>query len=424
FAGNGIVFQTDSSYIIAKCPIEPTIESKKTSCIEYTGNKETSNFILKNDVYNLILHNHKCTYVLENDITIKSTFHVPEDSILIDLNGHTLTFDNWSELDISFPFTGKHRISLSGGSIKVKNVLPYDTVFFPIAHNRDSTSLARIEITNNDTKSCDFTVDSLSLYASKNAQPNGNRYVSGLVNSTYHIESSCENAAIKLFWHIDNELPIFEKNACNIHHFNGSEWEPLSDIMVANKETETIYSLEAVTHSFSPFMIQSNNILLNINLSQYTIEQDESGNTISWTWEVCEASELVSFSLEKSNNGIHFRTIREFTPSANNSFTYTDSENTNDYYYRVALKHSDNSVSYSKILFARSQFPLHIRRINQHIQITAPEHTTITIYSVTGKLIATSTGQNYTTKNLPRGQYIVCIMYKNQIIQKEKICIE
>ncbi|MDA3882810.1 MAG: T9SS type A sorting domain-containing protein [Bacteroidales bacterium] len=423
FTGTGTIFQHEYGYIQTRCDILPQIIPTPHSVIEYTGGQGATIY-LKGELSNLILNNHKCTYVLENDISIKSIFHVPEDSILIDLNGHTLTFDNWSELDISFPFSSKHRISLSNGSIIAKNVLPNDTVFFPISHNQDTTSLARIEITNNDTKACNFAVDSLSLYASKNAQPNGNRYISGLVNSTYHIASSCENATIKLFWHADNELPIFERNACNIYHYNGSEWEPLHEISVATNETESIYSLEATTYEFSPFMIQSDNVLLNINLTNYAINQDESGNTINWTWEAAQTSELVSFSLEKSNNGIHFRTIQEFTASANNSFTYTDTENTNDYYYRLALTHSDNSISYSKILFVRNQSPMEIWKINQQIHVAASKNATIHIYSVTGRLIAISTQQTFTSSNLPTGQYIVCIMYENQIIEKEKICIE
>ncbi|MFO7869622.1 MAG: hypothetical protein R6U95_10025 [Bacteroidales bacterium] len=422
FSGNGTIYQTDNSYIITKCSIEPIIISKETSFIEYTGNKFTSDFILKNDVYNLVLKNHKCTYVLENDITIKSSFRLPDDSVFIDLNGHTLTFSDWSNTDIHFPFSSRHRICLSGGSVIAQNVAPQDTVFFPIAHNRDSTNLARIEICNTSSETHDFQVDSLSHYASKNAQPQGNRYVSGLVNSTYHISSTCKDATIKLFWHAENELPLFENNACNIHHYNGTQWEALHESTIAHDETDNIYSLKATTQSFSPFMIQSDNILLNINLTDFEITQNTDNNTINWSWHATNTSELSSLTLEKSNNGIHFRKIKEFHSTDKKECTYIDNENNYGYYYRLAFLHSDNSITYSKILYAPTETGIKITPINQHLHIQLPKkHHNIHIYTATGTCIAKyNNSRILTTKQLPAGLYIIQILNQNRIIHQEK----
>jgi hypothetical protein len=157
----------------------------------------------------------------------------------------------------------------------------------------------------------------------------------------------------------------------------------------------------------------------------YKGQNTKDGNLIQWA----TAAELNNeeFKIERSSNGKEFHVIYSINGKGTSNqayyYSYLDSDVYNaNFYYRIAQRDFDGTLSYSKTIYIRSQnrATLHVfpNPVTSVINITnVSPNSIVQIYNSQGSLVKETNGKaNYkiSATNLKSGLYMIRILENNQ----------
>jgi len=290
---------------------------------------------------------------LENSISIAQTLSF-DAAVFIDLNGKTITMQNWANGNIFGHNTDRY-IVLNGGKIIAEGVSINEIVQFPIGISTNTIDFCRVDITN-ITGTHTFTIDGVceALYSDGTCTGTNGGYVATkkAVDYTWFISSASTNAIVTFYWHTTKELPEFTSSLCAPFHY-GSEWE-LKGVPDEAEVYNTNYRYISGTFtSFSPGSVQNSEGLLPIELSSFVALKKQNGVQLEWVTESEKNNEF--FTILRSNNGVNFKPIATVkgsgTSSIINKYSYFD--NSIYYgvtYYRLMQTDFDGQQSFSTIV--------------------------------------------------------------------------
>lgn len=411
-----------------------------TGTVEYDG---TDQFV-GGGIYNNLMISGSGIKTLSGDVVVNNIFdlHTPA---FVDLNGYKLTINNWADGHIP-TLTADRYIILHGGTITVNGVNAGETVQFPMSLSSAVTDYCRVDLSNNDNAHTSFTITSVSNYSNDiGTSSGGTEHTSKWVKLTYNISSLSTNAVVKLYWDESKELVGFNRNKLQVNHHNGTAWEKKGIPGLANTLSGSIHYFSALATSFSPYGIGNDESNLPIELSSFNVIQTKENVFISW--KTLTETNNDYFTIEKSNDGEHWKSIYTCNGAGNstiiNSYSYLDEEPYNGVnIYRIKQTDNDGNYSYSSIkslkicnetiLFNVYPIPVTAEELTVIIQGKEFETIHLSIEDVNGSILCS--GDIEISKipviikvsdicTLSSGIYIISIKGKNQI-QSKKVVIQ
>ncbi|MFL5738715.1 MAG: T9SS type A sorting domain-containing protein [Flavisolibacter sp.] len=162
------------------------------------------------------------------------------------------------------------------------------------------------------------------------------------------------SANITLQWNAADEDPSFTRNNCYVGHYDGSAWNSVSNgnPAAAGANPGTYQKTARNVSTFSPFSVFSGGTILPVHL--LTFDAHKQGNGVKLSWKVDNESQLNSYDVERSGNGISFSrisTVKAVNAAAAHGYDVMDSKPlAGADYYRLRQLNSDGSYSFSKIV--------------------------------------------------------------------------
>lgn len=298
-------------------------------------------------------------------------------------------------------------ITDGSGSLVCKNMgtgMNTSEVLFPVG--TASSSYTPLALTNTGTAD-DFSVRVIPhvFDGYNNNTPYGFMQTENAVDKTWLINEATTGgsiATVKPFWNAADELPIFDRNACNVSHYDvvGNAWMPgPTGIATFN----TLYAHTMNVTSFSPFGVGSASSPLDINLLNFTAIYIDPAVKVDW--ETAMEHGVINYEVERSPDAAIFNTIAAVQPGnqMENSYGIWDKEisgiNANQLYYRLKIYNTDGSHSYSKTVkvdiskntgnnLTLLPNPVRGKELTLNQNITVTEEATITIFAIDGKEVA------------------------------------
>lgn len=164
-----------------------------------------------------------------------------------------------------------------------------------------------------------------------------------------------------------------------------------------------------------------------VNLTQFSAVSTSNGDKLTWTTNF--ESNTKQFELEMSNNGTQFSSFATVPAQGNpNGATYTYQHvisNSMDIYYRILIRESDGSFSYSDIVHLKNQTQKMIRLQPNFIQnqllvfSNSQPLQKIQIFNMQGAKVFEKSGnlqpgnQSIPLQNLPKSTYTIRFVGKN-----------
>jgi aminopeptidase N len=178
------------------------------------------------------------------------------------------------------------------------------------------------------------------------------------------------------------------------------------------------------------------NTLISLPVKNAKLDAAVHEKTIKIQWSVLTDETLQSISIEKSSNGIDFRSIQTHTPAAssdnNYKGTYSDPEIERQQYYRLKIVQQDGSVIFSKTVSVKndvaSKLTIRPNPVRDEINLWLPldfidAGTNLSIYNSSGQVmkqmyvVAGSARLTVPVEDFSRGVYNLVLINK----RKEKL---
>lgn len=159
------------------------------------------------------------------------------------------------------------------------------------------------------------------------------------------------SASLTLQWNATDEDASFNRMACVISHYSGGSWRKEGGIGAAGG-TNPYTKLALGITSFSPFGVSSNEVILPLQLLDFTALKQANGVQLSWS--TAEEKDLSHFEVERSADGGVFERISSQT-AANltglHHYTVLDNNAPKGLnLYRLKLVNSNGTFSYSGVV--------------------------------------------------------------------------
>jgi hypothetical protein len=276
-----------------------------TGTVEYNRNDGTDQNVGAG-TYNNLWISGSGKKILSGDVIVNNIFDLHTAGYL-DLNGHTLTINNWADGHIP-TLTADRYVILNGGTFTVNGVNSGETVQFPLSLSIAATDYCRVDLANSDNSHTTFSITNVFNYSNNTGtNSGGTQHTTGWVNLTYNISSASTNATVTLYWDESKELSGFTRNLAQMNHFNGSNWEKKGISGASNTLSGTIHYISATANSFSPYGVGSDGSTLPIELS--TFDVSKFNDNIKIKWSTLSETNNNYFTLEKSLDGINWNSI-------------------------------------------------------------------------------------------------------------------
>ncbi len=223
-------------------------------------------------------------------------------------------------------------------------------IVFPIGIS--AASYTPITINNSGT------ADNFSIYAALHALENGttgSAFTTGYVDRTWFISEDTpggSNVIMTPQWNTVDELSGFDHTLCAVTHYTNT-WHKTSIAAAASGSNPYTIPSGTVT-SFSPFSVTSV-IPLGIELLSFTTDCDET--EVKLRWKTAAEQNNAYFSIERSDDGVHFDEIAQIQGAGNSSsvlaYEFTDKKHINQNgekvynpYYRLKQVDIDGKSTY------------------------------------------------------------------------------
>ncbi|MES2773021.1 MAG: autotransporter-associated beta strand repeat-containing protein [Bacteroidota bacterium] len=249
-----------------------------------------------------------------------------------------------------------------------------------------------------------------------------------VVNRQYSIAPATPNVvnlSISLGWLPPAQAAGFATAAgVVIGHYGTNTWDETSAVLSgAGTIASPYYAKASGFTSFSPFMVGNpNSIFLPLDLLKFNASYN--GKKVDVSWSTAREINLKDFTIERSNNGIHFISVGQVTATNNaGGYQFADLQPLSGVsYYRLKMTDKDGSFKYSRIVIINTNL-LHTISIypnpaSSSISVThkmVSKAATMRIYTLDGKLVQNVPLANGTTQtnvdinSLASGYYLVAI---------------
>ena len=263
---------------------------------------------------------------------------------------------------------------------------------------------------------------------------NSNRHLNVTWNLT---EKNAGNNtySLTLFWNTANEGSLFSRSACGLVRSNGSSTITYATGAAgATSVLPSFYSRTATgITALSPWSVSSDATILPIELLSFNTSQE--ANLVKLNWEISAGSNPYHFEIERSTNGIEFKSIEIIKASTATKYSTVDASNKEEgyYYYRLKMIDKDGKITFSntrKIYIGTNKFsieevypqPVKAGSLNVKLNATKTGDMKYSITDVAGKVIVNAgtlvkKGNNNLTiniSNLKSGTYYLSF-YNDQI---------
>jgi hypothetical protein len=227
------------------------------------------------------------------------------------------------------------------------------SVVFPVGTT--STSFTPVTIDNSTGTADRFDVRVCNQVYDDGNCSGGNAFSSMVVNKTWHISEGTtggSDAAITLQWNSADEL-VFDHSSCLISHFKDGSWG--AEMAATAAAGSDPYMLTATgINDFSPFGVGENPSLLPVELLYF--RGTYMGDSVLLTWSTATETNNDYFALERSSNGLDFKTIASIDGAGTSKSTivYSYSDKTFSglgQYYRLRQTDFDGQFEYFRILY-------------------------------------------------------------------------
>jgi len=321
-----------------------------TGTVEYNRNDGTDQTV-GSGTYNNLWISGSGKKILAGDVIVNNILDLHTAGYL-DLNGHTLTINNWANGHIP-TLTADRYIILNGGTMTVNGVNSGETVQFPLSLSTAQTDYCRVDLVNNDNSHTTFSLTNVFNYSNNTGTSSGGtQHITGWVNLTYNISSASTDANVTLYWDESKEQSGFSRNNAQMNHYNGSGWEKKGVSGASNVFSGTIHYLTAAANSFSPYGIGNDGTTLPIVLSTFVLSKTESNVKINWTTQSETNNDY--FTVEKTLNNENWESIYNIdgagTSTLLHSYSFIDK---NPYYginyYRIKQTDFDGKFTFSSV---------------------------------------------------------------------------
>ena len=185
--------------------------------------------------------------------------------------------------------------------------------------------------------------------------------------------------------------------------------------------------------ALSPWSVSSDATILPIELLSFNTSQE--ANSVKLNWEISAGSNPYHFEIERSTNGIEFKSIEIIKASTATKYATVDASNKEEgyYYYRLKMIDKDGKITFSntrKIYIGTNKFsieevypqPVKSGSLNVKLNATKTGDMKYSITDVAGRIIVNAgtlvkKGNNNLTiniSNLKSGTYYLSF-YNDQI---------
>jgi hypothetical protein len=244
---------------------------------------------------------------------------------------------------------------------------------------------------------------------------------SNTINRFWQIDKSGASGTANLtFTYGDNEWDLSELPDYEAQRWSPSSWQAATGSQVQNTATNSVF-VPGIT-TFSPWTLASKLLPLPIELIDFYATKNNDVNDIFW--KVGAEENVMYYTIDKSNNGIDFKELTTVFASSSaqiKTYNVVDQEPFSDItYYSLGTKEKNGKDYFHKIISVNEKsddWKCNHYQQEQNLVIEfknlVPKHSTISLFDLSGKLLAEEEVKNSQTKinvqNFAEGIYFVRI---------------
>ena len=253
------------------------------------------------------------------------------------LGNFDLTLDQYA---YGSPGAGNYVVTNGTGKLIINNVSS-SPILFSIGTDASYTPFS---IVNGSGHNFSGTVKSSFT------NPPGNTSVVKREWNLMDLTGGAVNADVTFQWNGSDEDPTFNRSICNVGHYSGGAWHPLSGPGAAAGSDPYTRSATGVT-SFSPFAVGSNGAL---PVKLKSITAVKKGDKVDVRWMTTDEVNMLQYELEKSKDASRF--VKLGTIGARGLVTDQQYDMIDDYpfkgsnFYRLKEVNRDATFVYSKTI--------------------------------------------------------------------------
>jgi hypothetical protein len=250
------------------------------------------------------------------------------------------------------------------GMLKRKTDQIFASYDFPVSNNE--TQWAKATIVPNAADVTDWTVEFIAPNSSANSG-----LVPGVIDvvSNYYwniSKSGLSNIAnLSLYYNGLSNSTVAIPNQLKVLRRNNIVWQNLGGSLLTGGVENNLGTsggaapLDPIS-DFGQFALGGVINTLPVSLNYFQGKKNGSGNELSWKVN-CTGVEGLSFSLERSSDGLMFTEIHQQYASAvacQDAFSFNDlSSKSSRNYYRLFMKDSDGNTQYSQVVLLENNTP-------------------------------------------------------------------
>jgi hypothetical protein len=254
--------------------------------------------------------------------------------------------------------------SSSNGRLRQNNISNVNRNHFPIG---TATHYLPVTFQGLTTSTSDFSVNVFSG-TTIDGSPVGSPFSSRVnqVNAIWWIDrlDGTADAHIQVDWLQDSPLEgsvfrvIPDNKITILRFFNLSSWQSAVSNISGNNSSNRANSTTTKISNWGtagtglPYLV-SNIDVLAADINLFTAKNSSQSNLLNW--QLTNYSEVETFEIERSKNGILFTTIAEVKAGQTEKYSYTDAAYlTGINYYRLKIKHYNGEITYSKVVMVNN----------------------------------------------------------------------
>ncbi len=394
------------------------------------------NFYISSAIENLTIANPVGVFIRSN-IIINNTLNFSlgklyTDSLIINL-GNSVTGVGANSYIVTARASNGNLYKVSGVR---KTLNANQTLIFPIGTPNSYTPLT---ITNSNVTEL-YTTRAMDS-AFKTANMNNHTQTSWTISKTLNGAGS---PSIQFQWNTANEGSTFNRTNCRVAVATSTEFViDRGSIAAATTVSSGVYKMTMT--NISPnndysWGITSDATILPIQLLGFTAKKANSGVVLNW--KITASSNPEKFIVEKSNDGISFKSIHETKATFLLNYETVDAgmlQNNN--FYRLKMVDKNGNISYSGIIIVQQQiikkstlliYPNPVKdNINVNIvdEDNLPKKATLLIFNLLGEVIYqqnvfTNSTSTINVKSFKSGNYLLKLIHSNKSSETVKFIID
>lgn len=370
-----------------------------------------SQTVTASTIYENVIISGTGTKQLQNNSTINKalTFSTVGTGInKLDIASNTITISSTGSIAnagndryiITVPTTS------SNGRLRQNDISNTNRNVFPIGTASHYLPLTFQGLT---TTTSDFSVNVFNG-TTTNGSPTGTPFSTRVnqVDAIWWIDrlDGTADAHIQVDWVQDSPLEgsvfkvIPDNKITILRYFNLSNWQSAVSNILGNNSSNRANSTTTKISNWGtagtglPYLV-SNMDVLTADINLFSAKSNSQGNLLNW--QLTNYSEVETFEIERSKNGIQFSMIGNVRAEQTEKYSFTDATHLAGInYYRLKIKHHNGEITYSKVVMVNNGDIKGYKIIGNPVQTTLQlihpalnENTTYRVINSNGLVVLT-----------------------------------